>query len=97
MNRATSLSQELLHKIVLEGWPRDQTVRAIMADFVDVARRLTDSDYGSIYILQQEDDEIRVVSGHEEGNLVDDLPNLWNMTRSPPGSSPGCIRTTSPT
>ena len=85
MSRATSLSQELLHKIVLEGWPRDQTVRAIMADFVDVARRLTDSDYGSMYILQQEDDEIRVVSGHEEGDLLDDLPNLLEHDRESPG------------
>ncbi len=85
MSRATSLSQELLHKIVLEGWPRDQTVRAIMADFVDVARRLTDSDFGSIYILQQEDDEIHVVSGHEEGDLLDDLPNLLEHDKESPG------------
>ena len=35
MNRTPALSQELLHKIVIEGWPRDQTVKAIMADFVD--------------------------------------------------------------
>ena len=64
MSQARSLSQELLHKIVLDGWPRDQRVRAIMADFVDVARRLTDSDYGSIYVIEKEDDELRVVSAH---------------------------------
>jgi len=85
MSQERSLSQELLHKIVLDGWPRDQTVRAIMADFVDVARRLTDSDYGSIYVLEEEDDELRVVSAHEEGELLDDLPNLLKHDQESPG------------
>ena len=85
MSQERSLSQELLHKIVLDGWPRDQTVRAIMADFVDVARRLTDSDYGSIYVLEEEDDELRVVSAHEEGELLDELPNLLKHDQESPG------------
>lgn len=80
---AAILSQELLEKIV--GGPRDQTVKAIMADFVDVARRLTDSDYGSIYILEREGDEVRVVSAHEEGELVDELPKLLQHDQESPG------------
>ena len=56
-----------------------------MADFIDVARRLTDSDHGSIYILEKEDDEIRVVSAHEEGELLDDLPNLLELDKESPG------------
>ena len=31
MTRKSALSQELLHKIVIDGWPRDQTIKAIMA------------------------------------------------------------------
>ena len=85
MNRSSALSQELLHKIVIDGWPRDQTIKAIMADFIDVARRLTDSEYGSIYVLEQEDDELRVISGHEEGELLDDLPNLLARDTESPG------------
>jgi transcriptional regulator with GAF, ATPase, and Fis domain len=86
MNRTNALSQEILHKIVIDGWPRrDQTVKAIMADFVDVARKLTDSDYGSIYVLEQENDEVRVVSAHEEGELLDELPNLLAQDRESPG------------
>lgn len=77
------LTQELLQKIV--GGPRDQTIKAIMADFVDVARRLTDSDYGSIYVLEREDDEVRVVSAHEEGELVDELPKLLEHDPESPG------------
>ncbi len=85
MNRSSALSQELLHTIVIAGWPRDQTIKAIMADFIDVARRLTDSEYGSIYVIEQEDDELRVVSGHEEGELLDDLPNLLEQDKESPG------------
>ena len=85
MTRSSALSQELLHKIVIDGWPRDQTIKAIMADFIDVARRLTDSEYGSIYVLEQEDDEVRVVSAHEEGELLDDLPNLLEQDKESPG------------
>ncbi|MFQ5743725.1 MAG: sigma 54-interacting transcriptional regulator [Acidobacteriota bacterium] len=85
MTEKAALSQELLQKICLEGWPRDQTVKAIMADFIDVARRLTGSDYGSIYILEREDDEVRVVSAHEEGELLADLPNLLELDKESPG------------
>ncbi len=85
MNRSSALSQELLHTIVIAGWPRDQTIKAIMADFIDVARRLTDSEYGSIYVIEQEDDELRVVSGHEEGELLDDLPKLLEQDKESPG------------
>ena len=68
MLKDAPLSRDLLHKICLEGWPRDQTIKAIMGDFIDVARRLTDSDYGSIYVIEREaDDDLRVVSAHEEG------------------------------
>jgi transcriptional regulator with GAF, ATPase, and Fis domain len=85
MSRASTLSQELLHKIVVDGLPRDQTVKAIMADFVDVARRLTDSDYGSVYVLERDGDELRVISAHEEGELLDDLPNLLQQDKESPG------------
>jgi len=85
MSRAGVLSQELLHKIVVEGWPRDQTVKAIMADFVDVARRLTDSDYGSVYVIERDGDELRVISAHEEGELLDELPNLLQQEKESPG------------
>jgi len=79
------LSQELLHKIVMDGWPRDETIKAIMADFVDVARRLTESDYGSVYVLEREGDELRVISAHEEGELLDELPNLLQQDKESPG------------
>ncbi len=86
MSRQNSLSQEILHKIVVDGWPRrDRAVKGIMADFVDVARKLTDSDYGSIYVLEQEDGEVRVVSAHEEGELLDELPNLLEQDQESPG------------
>ena len=85
MERDSTLSQELLQKIVGEGWRRDQTIRAILGDFIDVARRLTDSDYGSIYILEREADDVRVVSAHEEGELVDELPNLLEHDKESPG------------
>ena len=81
MTETSALSQELLHKIVIEGWPRDQTIKGIMADFVDVARRLTDSDYGSVYVIEREEDELRVISAHEEGELLDDLPNLLQQDK----------------
>lgn len=86
MLKDAPLSRDLLHKICLEGWPRDQTIKAIMGDFIDVARRLTDSDYGSIYIIErEEDDDLRVVSAHEEGELITDLPNLLELDRESPG------------
>ena len=86
MSRASALSQEILHKIVVDGWPRrDQTLTAIMADFVDVARKVTESDYGSIYVLEQEDGEVRVVSAHEEGELLDELPKLLAQDKQSPG------------
>jgi transcriptional regulator with GAF, ATPase, and Fis domain len=85
MTETSALSQELLHKIVIEGWPRDQTIKGIMADFVDVARRLTDSDYGSVYVIEREEDELRVISAHEEGELLDDLPNLLQQDKQSPG------------
>lgn len=85
MPRDVALSRDLLHKICLDGWPRDQTIKAIMGDFIDVARRLTDSDYGSIYIIEREDGELRVVSAHEEGELVADLESLLELDRESPG------------
>jgi transcriptional regulator with GAF, ATPase, and Fis domain len=86
MMKDEPLSRDLLHKICLEGWPRDQTIKAIMGDFIDVARRLTDSDYGSIYVIEREaDDDLRVVSAHEEGDLITDLPNLLELDRESPG------------
>jgi two-component system response regulator HydG len=85
MSQTSALSQELLHKIVVEGWPRDQTVKAIMADFVDVARRITDSDYGSVYVIERDGDELRVISAHEEGELLDELPNLLQQDKQSPG------------
>jgi transcriptional regulator with GAF, ATPase, and Fis domain len=85
MGPTSALSQKLLHKIVFEGLSGDQTIRAIMADFLDVARRLTDSDYGSIYVLEEDDDELRVVSAHEEGELLDELPNLLAQDTESPG------------
>jgi transcriptional regulator with GAF, ATPase, and Fis domain len=86
MLKDAPLSRDLLHKICLEGWPRDQTIKAIMGDFIDVARRLTESDYGSIYIIErEEDDDLRVVSAHEEGELITDLPNLLELDKESPG------------
>jgi len=86
MLKDAPLSRDLLQKICLEGWPRDQTIKAIMGDFIDVARRLTESDYGSIYIIEREDDDdLRVVSAHEEGELVTDLPNLLELDKESPG------------
>lgn len=84
MNQASTLSQELL-KIVVDTSSRDQTIKAIMADFVDVARRLTDSDYGSVYVLERDGDELRIVSAHEEGELLDELPNLLQQDKQSPG------------
>ena len=82
---SSTLSQELLHKIVVDCSTRDQTTKAIMAGFIDVARQLTDSEYGSIYVLEEENDELRVISAHEEGELLDDLPNLLEQDTESPG------------
>jgi len=85
MKQTSALSQELLHKIVIEGWPRDQKIKAIMADFVEVARKLTDSDYGSVYVIERDGDNLRVISAHEEGELLDELPNLLQQDKQSPG------------
>ena len=85
MQASTALTRDILHKICLGVYPTDKTEEAILADFVDVAKQLTESDYGSIIILEREDGELRLITHHEEGELLADLPNLLELDKESPG------------
>lgn len=85
MDDSNALSRDLLHKICLEAYPADRVLESVLADFVDVAKTLTDSDYGSIFVIEREDGEVRLVAHREEGELLADLPNLLEIDTESPG------------
>ncbi len=82
----TILSRDILQKVCLGAYPEDDRVlEPVLADFVDIAKTITDSDYGSIFIMEREDDEVRIVAHREEGELLDELPNLLQLDTESPG------------
>jgi transcriptional regulator with GAF, ATPase, and Fis domain len=85
MSEATVLSRDLLQKVCLEAYPQDHVLEPVLKDFVDVAKQITGSDYGSIFVMEREDDEVRLVAHREEGELLDDLPNLLQLDTESPG------------
>lgn len=85
MTDSTALSRDILQKVCAEAFPGDQVLEPVLADFVDVAKKLTDSDYGSIFVLEREDGEVRLVAHREEGELLADLPNLLELDTESPG------------
>jgi len=83
---STALSRDILQKVCLGAYPGDDRVlEPVLADLVDVAKTITDSDYGSIFIMEREGDEVRIVAHREEGELLDDLPNLLQLDTESPG------------
>lgn len=86
MNNDATLSRDILQKVCLGAYPSDDNVlEPVLADFVDVAKQVTGSDYGSIFIMEREEGEVRIVAHREEGELLDDLPNLLQLDKESPG------------
>jgi DNA-binding NtrC family response regulator len=86
MNDPGPLSRDILQKVCLGAYPGDDRVlEPVLADFVDIAKTITQSDYGSIFIMEREADEVRIVAHREEGELLDDLPNLLELDTESPG------------
>ncbi len=82
----TILSRDILQKVCLGAYPgSEQVLEPVLADFVDIAKTITDSDYGSIFVMEREDDEVRIVAHREEGELLDELPNLLQLDTESPG------------
>jgi len=82
----TVLSRDILQKVCLGAYPGDdQILEPVLADFVDIAKTITDSDYGSIFIMEREDGDVRIVAHREEGELLDELPNLLRLDTESPG------------
>jgi hypothetical protein len=66
------LSRDILQKVCLGVYPgKEKVLEPVLADFVDIAKTITDSDYGSIFIMERDDDEVRVVAHREAGELLD--------------------------
>jgi transcriptional regulator with GAF, ATPase, and Fis domain len=83
---STALSRDILQKVCLGAYPgEDRVLEPVLADLVEVAKTITDSDYGSIFIMEREGDEVRIVAHREEGELLDDLPNLLELDTESPG------------
>jgi len=85
MTEASTLSRDLLQKVCLEAYPQDHVLEPVLRDFVDVAKQITESDYGSIFVMEREEDDVRVVAHREEGELLDELPNLLQLDTESPG------------
>ena len=85
MSDSTELSRDILQKVCLQAYPRDQVLEPVLADFVDVAKQITGSDYGSIFVMEREEKEVRLVAHREEGELLADLPNLLELDTESPG------------
>ncbi len=85
MSTTDTLSRDILQKVCLEAYPSDQVLEPVLADFVDVAKTLTESDYGSIFVMENEDGDVRLVAHREEGELLADLPNLLELDTQSPG------------
>lgn len=82
----TVLSRDILQKVCLGAYPEnEQVLEPVLADFVDIAKTITDSDYGSVFVMEREDDEVRIVAHREEGELLDELPNLLQLDTESPG------------
>lgn len=80
------LSRDILQKVCLGVYPgKEKVLEPVLADFVDIAKTITDSDYGSIFIMERDDDEVRVVAHREAGELLDELPNLLQLDTESPG------------
>ncbi len=85
MAERTQLSRELLEKICLEAYPTERALEPVLADFVDVAKTITGSDHGSIFILERDEGQVRLLAHREEGELLADLPNLLALDTESPG------------
>ncbi len=85
MSTTDTLSRDILQKVCLEAYPSDELLEPVLADFVDVAKTLTESDYGSIFVMENEDGDVRLVAHREEGELLADLPNLLELDTQSPG------------
>ena len=85
MSTTEMLSRDILQKVCLEAYPSDQVLEPVLADFVEVAKTLTESDYGSIFVMENEDGDVRLVAHREEGELLADLPNLLELDTKSPG------------
>jgi len=85
MAESTTLSRDILQKVCLEAYPADRVLEPVLGDFVDVAKTLTDSDYGSIFVMEREQGEVRLLAHREEGELLDELPNLLALDTESPG------------
>ena len=81
----TTLSRDILQKVCLEAYPQDHVLEPVLKDFVDVAKQMTGSDYGSIFIMERDGDEVNLVAHREEGELLADLPNLLELDKDSPG------------
>jgi len=82
----TVLSRDILQKVCLGAYPsEEQVLEPVLADFVDIAKTITDSDYGSIFIMERDEEEVRIVAHREEGELLDELPNLLQLDTESPG------------
>lgn len=82
----TVLSRDILQKVCLGAYPNsEQVLEPVLADFVDIAKTITDSDYGSIFVMERDGDEVRIVAHREEGELLDELPNLLELDTESPG------------
>jgi len=80
------LSRDILQKVCLGAYPgNEQVLEPVLADFVDIAKTITDSDYGSIFVMEREDDDVKIVAHREEGELLDELPNLLQLDTESPG------------
>ncbi len=85
MGDSTALSRDILQKVCLEAYPSDRVLEPVLGDFVDVAKTLTDSDHGSIFVMEREDGEVRLLAHREEGELLDELPGLLELDTESPG------------
>jgi transcriptional regulator with GAF, ATPase, and Fis domain len=85
MTEPTTLSRDLLQKVCLEAYPQDHLLEPVLKDFVDVAKEMTASDYGSIFVMERVDDGVHIVAHREEGELLDELPNLLQLDTESPG------------
>ncbi len=85
MSTTDTLSRDILQKVCLDVYSSDQVLEPVLADFVDVAKTLTESDYGSIFVMENEDGDVRLVAHREKGELLADLPNLLELDTQSPG------------
>lgn len=85
MSETVTLSRDILQKVCLEAYPQDHVLEPVLRDFVDVAKEITGSDYGSIFIMERDGGEVNLVAHREEGELLAALPNLLELDKDSPG------------